>query len=132
MIVTDEGSRVDFYFYELPLKPAQGPQLEVPVHDSCAKGIRNAFFRQAATVVLAALVVGAIGVYGRFPGIALTVAFAFFATFFVQQALRRMPFEFQLARTGYVLMFNDRAYAERVASLNGAQVRIGRDPYTGN
>jgi hypothetical protein len=130
--VTDEGSRVDFYLYKLPFRPAQGPQLEVPVHDSCAKGIRNTFLKQAGVIVLAAaLIIGSVGIYGKAPGIAFTAAFAIFAGFFILQAWKKVPFEFNRDRTGYILMFGERSYAEKVAALNGTKVRTGTDASSG-
>jgi hypothetical protein len=130
--LTDDGSRVDFYFYKLPLRPAQGPKLEVPVHDSCAKGIRNTFLKQFALAVLAsALILGA-GIYSKHMGVSLIAVLAVLVVFLYIQAMKRVPVEFHRHGGKYVLMFGDRGYAEKVASLNGAQVRTGTDPYTGD
>ena len=132
MTLTDEGSRVDFYLYKLPLRPAQGPKLEVPAHDSCAKRIRNTFLKQLALAVLASALILGVGIYSKHMGVSLIAVLAVLAALFCIQTMKRVPLEFNRHGGKYILMFGDRGYAEKVASLNGAQVRTGTDPYTGN
>jgi len=132
ILLTDEGSRVDFYLYKLPLRPAQGPRLEVPVHDSCAKRIRNTFLKQLALAVLVSALILGVGIYSKHTGVSLIAVLAVLAAFFCIQTMKRVPLEFNRHGGKYILMFGDRGYAEKMASLNGAQVRTGTDPYTGN
>jgi len=132
ILLTDEGSRVDFYLYKLRLRPAQGPKLEVPAHDSCAKRIRNTFLKQLALAVLVSALILGVGIYSKHMVVSLIAVLAVLAAFFCIQTMKRVPLEFNRHGGKYILMFGDRGYAEKVASLNGAQLRTGTDPYTGN
>jgi len=129
--LTDEWSRVEFFFYKLPLRPAQGPRLEVPVHDSCAKRIRNTFLKHAAVTMLVSLLILGIGIYSKHVSVSHIGVLAVFAFFFYLESMKEIPLEFHRPAGKYILMFSDRWYAEEVARLNAAQVRTGTDRYTG-
>jgi hypothetical protein len=130
--VTDEATRVDFFLYSLPISPAQGSKIDVPVHDSCAKTMRNRFLKEAAaTVMVAGLIIGLSGIYGRYLGAAWAIGFGFVVAFWMFQSAKMVPFEFNRTLSGYIFTFADHHYAERVAALNGVQIKTGTDPYTG-
>ena len=63
MTIGDENSIVDFWCYKLPIKPSQGPSLNIPVHDTCAKNLRNRLLIHSALIIIIALSIIAVGVY---------------------------------------------------------------------
>lgn len=77
-----------------------GPVLEVPVHDSCARVVRNGFLRW--------LLVSALALGVMLAAIPLS---------------RPAPLEFSLQRGRVSLAFRDCQYAGLVAHLNGAQIK---------
>jgi hypothetical protein len=71
-----------------------------------------------------------VGVHGKHPTLGCACVFALLAGFLILQATKKVPFEFQRSRVTYILMFSDRAYAEKVAALNGVWVKtVGRPVY---
>jgi hypothetical protein len=132
LTMSDEHGRVDFYLYKLPIAAAQGSHLEIPVHDTCAKGVRNDFLKRFALIALVAVSIAAAGVlnqYGAF--YSLMAALVVATPFLYLQFTKPVPVEFNHYAQKYVLMFKDRNYAEDFARLNGVEVREGTDPYTG-
>ncbi len=120
--VGDEEGRVDYYLYGFGVSPSQGPLLRIPIHDSCAKAIRNDFLKRLALILLLAAAVIALGMYLHH-GILGLVAAALIATPLLSiQMMKPVPFEFYKTPNSYVLIFSNREYAREFAWHNGVEV----------
>jgi len=74
----------------------------LPVHDSCAKRIRDTFLKQAAAAVLVSLLLVGIGSYSKHLGLSLIGVLAVLACFFYLQATKKVPFEFHRPAGKYI------------------------------
>jgi hypothetical protein len=125
ILINDEQSRVDFYLYRVSSAPGQGPLLEIPVHDSCARAFRNDFLMRFALIVLGAAAIIAIGSYSSFGMWASSIAAVIIATPFLWLEISKpAPVEFGLSRGGeYSVWFKNASYAREFARMNGAEVK---------
>jgi hypothetical protein len=75
-----------------------------------------------AVIVLAVLLTGGVIVNEIVVSIFASLVVA--TLFILLQARRRVPVEFRRRTGKYVLKFSDLSYAEKVATLNGAKVKV--------
>jgi hypothetical protein len=121
--LSDEYGRVEFYFYGIVERPAQGRLLPVPIHDRCARALRNRFLKRLLPAVAVAGVVGAAGIWLGLDDFWTMAAVLVAAGRLFYRALGMpVPMEFWHSGSRIVLVFADRDFAQRVARLNGAQV----------
>jgi hypothetical protein len=119
--VGDEVARVDYYLYGFGVSPSQGPLLTVPIHDSCAKAIRNDFLKRAALILLLAAAVIALGMYLHHGLLGLIAAVIIATPLLYIQMMKPVPFEFYKTPNSYVLIFSNREYAREFAFHNGVE-----------
>ena len=131
LLMTDEHGRVDFYFYKLLKSTAQGLKLEFPVHDACAREVRNAFLKHFALIILAAVLIVAGGIVVQHLAIGIVIALLAATPFLYLEFTKPVPVEFLHYNGRYVLIFRDSEYAETVARLNVAKVEQDSNPYAG-
>lgn len=130
--VSDDLGRVDLYLYGLPGKPAQGAHLQVPVHASCARGVRNRFLKHLTLALAVAAAVAALGFALDWAAwLCLSLAAVTFVPLLYPTLTRPVPFEFWQGRDSWFLAFQDRAYAERFARLNQVEVKEGAKTHAG-
>lgn len=130
MVMSDEHSRVEFYFYKLSRTRAQGSLLEFPVHDSCAISARNGLIKNLTLIIIMAASIAVFGILSKFSLWASALAAIVVATpFLYMQFTKPVPVEFIHCDQKYVLMFKNRNYAEHVARLNNVEVKEGNHPY---
>jgi hypothetical protein len=130
--VSDEHGRVEFYLYGLGIKPGVGTLLPIPVHDSCARAVRNSFLKWlllSVAVAAGIAIIGTIRGYSIFYScLAALVAMTPFLFIF---SSKPVPIEFYHVEKSFSLVFQDRAYAEQVARLNHVEAQLCTNPYTG-
>jgi len=128
ILINDEESRVDFYFYKFPVSPASGPLLEIPVHDSCARAFRNHFLKRLALSVLGAAAIVAIGIFSSFSFWISIIAAVIMALLFLGPEISKpAPVEFGRSMDGkYALWFKDASYAREFARMNGVEMKETR------
>lgn len=130
--LSDEYSRVEFYFYRILEEPAQGALLDVRVHDRCARSVRNRFVKGLLSIVAVATAIAAAGILMGFDGLLAIVAALVAATpFLYRQLSSPVPIEFWHYGGKYVLVFEDRRLADRVARLNEAEVMVCANAWSG-
>jgi hypothetical protein len=131
MQVSDEQGRVDFYCYKFPVASAQGPQLTIPIHDSCARGVRNDFLKRLVLIILLAAGIAALGMCLHHGILGLTAAVIVATPLLYVQLMKPVPMEFYHYQHTYVLLFTNHEYAREFAWQNGASVEKCSYPYTG-
>lgn len=122
MQVGDEEGRVDYYLYGFGVSPSQGPLLTVPIHDSCAKAIRNDFLKRLALILLLAASVIALGLYLHHGLLGLIAAVIISTPLLYIQMMKPVPFEFYKTPNSCVFIFANREYAREFAWHNGVEV----------
>jgi hypothetical protein len=130
MQVSDEQGRVDFYFYGTSFKPAEGILLTIPIHDSCARGVRNDFLKRLILIILAAAGITALGIYMHYGSLGLAAAVIIATPLLYVQLMKPVPVEFYHYQHTYVLLFTNSEYAREFAFHNGASVEKCGYPYT--
>jgi hypothetical protein len=121
--LSDEYGRVEFYFYRVVKKPAQGRLLPVRVHDGCARMVRNRFLKRLLPMAAVAGAVWGAGVWVGLDGFWTMAAVLVAAGLMFYRALNSPgPMEFWHHGNRLVLVFTDRDFAQCVARLNAAQV----------
>lgn len=132
LAMSDEHSRVEFYLYGIDKKPAQGVVLHVPIHDTCARGERTAFWKRLLLILGIAVVIVACGFALHASAVVTVSLAAIIAAFLLYGEFRKpTPFEFWQYGGKYFLLFQDRAYAEQFARLNKTAVQECTNAYTG-
>ena len=120
--LSDEYGRVEFYFYRIVDRPAQGRLLPVQIHDRCARALRNRFLKRLLPAAALAGAVGAAGIWLGLDDFWNMAAVLVAAGLMLYRALSMpVPMEFWHHGNRFVLVFTDRDFARRVARLNGAQ-----------
>jgi hypothetical protein len=121
--MSDENGRVDFYLYGLIDEPAQGDVLPVPVHDACARSLRNRCLARLLAIVLGWAAAVSAGVMLDLDAwLVLALATIAATPFLYLEFTRPVPFEFWFSGAKYRLAFSDRKFAQQVARLNDAEV----------
>lgn len=120
--VGDEEGRVDYYLYGFAVSPSQGPLLRIPIHESCAKAIRNDFLKKLALILLLATAVIGLGMYLHHGLLGLIAAVLIATPLLYIQMTKPVPFEFYKTPDSYVLIFANREYAREFAWHNGVEV----------
>ncbi len=133
MRLSDDGGRIDFYLYKISDRDAVGTLMEIPVHDTCVKSLRNDALKRFAVVFMAALTIVAIGVFSTYNTFGFIVASIVAAVpFLYLEFMNPMPMEFYHHGGTYVMLFKHEDYARDFARLNNARVRKTQYPYFGN
>ena len=130
--LSDEQGRVDFYLYGFIKTPGEGFLLKAPVHDKCAKGVRNNFLKRLLLIIIVASAIVTLGIirhFGMF--FSVVIALVVITVFLYFLVIKPVPMEFIYKGKKYFLMFKDRTYAEHVARLNGSEVRESSLPFIG-
>jgi hypothetical protein len=121
--LSDEYGRVEFYFYGIVDRPAQGRLMPVRVHERCARALRNRFLKRLLPAAALAGAVGAAGIWLGLDDFWTIAAVLVAAGLMFYRALGMpVPMEFWHRGSRLVLVFTERDFARRVARLNGAQV----------
>jgi hypothetical protein len=127
LALTATHGRMEYYLYGFTNPYPNEHTLQVPVHASCVKKIRNDFSRRIILIITASILTGVAvyaGRWGGFFGAMLgLLAFGVLLSFTLNAP---MPVEYALQRSGEMrFFFRDKAYADNFARRNGGTVREG-------
>ena len=123
MRIGDEIPIADFAFYKVIKRPSQGGLLQIPIHDSCARGLRNRLLKRALLCVLALVALTTLCLYLRMNiWITIFAALLIFVPLISRQLSEPPPIEYSRIRQQYVLMFPAAQYAGEFARMHNAEV----------
>jgi hypothetical protein len=125
--LTATHGRMEYYLYSFT-KPYQNEHtLQVTMHASCVKSIRNDFFRRIILISAASILTGVGVCAGRWGGffgaMSALVVFTLLLSLTVNAP---MPVEYSILRSGEMrFFFREKAYAEDFARRNKSTVQEG-------
>jgi hypothetical protein len=123
----NEGcGRTNFFFYKIINKPGQGKLLKIPVHDSCAKKIRNRFIKRLFLCVTIFVIIAAAGIITDFcEELFYVIAFIVSVPFLYFEIMKTPPveFDYSITKKQFIFVFYEKTYADIFAKLNISKVK---------
>lgn len=125
----NEGcGRVSFFVYKIIKKPGVGRLVKIPVHDSCAKKIRDRFLKRLLQCVAIFAIIAAAGInIGVSEELSCIIALIVSAPFLYFEIMKTPPIEFEYKNINnneqFEFVFYDKTYADIFAKLNDTKVK---------
>jgi hypothetical protein len=129
----NEGfGRGSFFVYKIIKKAGVGRLVKIPVHDSCAKKIRNRFLKRLLLCVAIFAIIAAVGInIGFSEELSYIIALIVAIPFLYFEIMKTPPVEFNYSNINnneqLKFVFYDKIYADIFAKLNNSNIKEESD-----